>query len=346
MFRIIRFFVFEFILLIAVLGGSFCNELVRYGIAQGRGQLRIVMDARPVAEMLNNPAFPDSLKKKLRLIAEIRKYASDSLGMKQSDNYTTVYDQHGHPVLWTVTASEPFRLKPKEWSFPLLGSVSYKGFFDYKKGKKEAEELRSRGYDVDYGGVGGWSTLGWFKDPILSSMLTRNEGSIANLILHELTHGTIYLKSSVDYNENLASFIGDKGAEKFLLFKYGPESSQYKEYEQSKADRKVFNEYILNAAARLDSLYKTFPEGGNVMVKETKKMNLIADIVAGVDHLTLYHKRSYKAYVADALDEKNAFFMSFRRYDSKYEVFDKEFKEQYGANIKNYLQALIKREKG
>ncbi|MFI5148333.1 MAG: aminopeptidase [Bacteroidia bacterium] len=345
MFRILRFLVWEVFMLVIVLGGACYQELVRYGIAQGRGQLKIVMGARPVSEMLNTPAFPDSLKKKLRLIEEIRKYAVDSLGMKHSDNYTTVYDQHGHPILWTVTASEPFKLKPKEWHFPLLGSVSYKGFFDYKKGKKEADELRSRGYDVDYGGVGGWSTLGWFKDPILSSMLTRNEGSIANLILHELTHGTIYLKSSVDYNENLASFIGDKGAEKFLLYKYGLESIQYKEYETSKADRKVFNEYILHGAERLDSLYKTFSEGGNVKGKETKKMEMIEAIVDGVDKLELYHKRNYKSYVSDALDEKNAFFMSFRRYDSKYEVFDKEFKEVYGSNIKRYLQALVQREK-
>jgi predicted aminopeptidase len=345
MFRLLRFFVVELILLLLVAGGSCYNELVMYGIAQGRGQLRIVMDARPVSEMLNNPAFPDSLKKKLRLIAEIKQFATDSLGMKPSDNYSTVYDQRGKSVLWTITACEPFSLKAKEWSFPFLGNVSYKGFFDYKKGRKEADELKARGYDVDYGGVGGWSTLGWFKDPILSSMLTRNEGSIANLILHELTHGTIYLKSSVDYNENLASFIGDKGAERFLLYKYGAGSRPYLEYEQSKADRKVFNEYILHAAERLDSLYKTFPTGGSVVDKEMKKMTLIGEIISGVDKLELYHKRNYKAYVSDARDEKNAFFMSFRRYDSKYEVFDKEFKEQYGSDIRRYLEALVKREK-
>jgi predicted aminopeptidase len=345
MFRIIRFFLFELIMLLLVIGGILFNDLVLYGIAQGKGQLRIVTNTRPVEEVMKDPSFPDSLKKKLMLIKEIKQFATDNLGLKPSDNYSTIYDQHGKPVLWTITASEPFHLKAKEWYFPLLGSVSYKGFFDHQKGLTEAARLSAQGYDVDYGGVGGWSTLGWFKDPILSSMLTRNEGSIANLIIHELTHGTIYLKSSVDYNENLASFIGDKGAEQFLLHKYGQESNQYGEYEQSKADRKVFNEYVLHAAERLDSLYKTFPEGGSVMDKEIKKMALIETIIDGTGTLNLYHKRNYKAYMEDARQEKNAFFMSFRRYDSKYEVFEKEFKEQYQSNIKLYLQALVKREK-
>jgi predicted aminopeptidase len=343
MLKLIRFLLVDICMLILVVYVAVFSELVLYGLAQGKGQLRIISQVRPVEEVMKDPTFPDSLKKKLILIKEIRQYASDSLGLKPSSNYSTIYDQHGKPVLWTITASEPFRLKAKEWYFPFLGSVSYKGFFNYEKGKKEAALLEAKGYDVDYGAVSGWSTLGWFKDPILSSMLNRNPGQIANLIIHELTHGTVYVKSSVDFNENLASFIGDKGAERFLAFKFGSNSAEAEEYKRSKSDRKIYNAYVLQAAQKLDSLYRTFLPNESVMHKETKKMEFIYQTISGLNKLNLYHKKSYLAYTNDALIEKNAFFMSFRRYDSEYDVFDKEFREHYHSDIRLYIQALVKR---
>ncbi len=343
MFRIFRFLLFDVCMLALVLYCMIFNDLVLYGLAQGKGQLRVIMDVRKVEEVMRDPAFPDSLKKKLALINEIRQFASDSLGLKPSSNYTTIYDQHGKPVLWTITACEPFRLKAKEWNFPFLGTVSYKGFFNYEKGKKEAGELLEKGYDVDYGAVSGWSTLGWFRDPILSSMLGRNEGHIANLIIHELTHGTIYVKNRVDFNENLASFVGDKGAERFLAFKYGSHSKIAEEYQRSKSDRKIYNMYILQKAGQLDSLYKSFTPNQSVMQKEMKKMAFIYQTIEGLQAIPLYHKKSYTGYTHDALVEKNAFFMSFRRYDSEYDVFEKEFREQYHSDIRRYIEALVKR---
>src|SRR5688572_21409953 len=196
-------------------------DLLLYGIRQGRGQLNIVWNARPVDEFMKDPAFPDSLKARLRLIDEVRRYAIDSLGLKDTENYKTLYDQKGEEIMWVVTACEPFRLKAKEWDFPVLGSVPYKGFFNKKLALQLREELQREGWDVSIRNPGGWSTLGWFTDPILSKMLERSEGDLANLIIHEMSHSTIFVKDSVDFNENLSTFIGDRGAEKFLAYKYG-----------------------------------------------------------------------------------------------------------------------------
>ncbi|HEV7232298.1 MAG TPA: aminopeptidase [Bacteroidia bacterium] len=343
MFRLIRFVLSDALLLLLFLFLCAGNQLVLYGLAQGKGQLNIVMNTRQVSDVMKDPAFPDSLKQKLVLIQEVKKFATDSLGLKPSDNYSTIYEQHNKPALWTITASEPFKLKAKEWWFPFLGSVSYKGFFDYAKGKKEADQLVAEGYDVDYGPVSGWSTLGWFKDPILSGMLRRDAGHIADLIIHELTHGTIYLKNKVDFNENLANFIGDKGAERFLIYKYGIGSAEYQEYIHSKSDRRIYNEYILHAADQLDSLYRSFQDHQPLMEKEKKKMALIYETIAGLDKLPLYHKKGYQHYTQDAIQIKNAFFMSFRRYDSQYDVFEKEFREQCHSDIRFYIRMLIKR---
>ena len=97
---------------------------------------------------LSDPGFPDSLKLRLNLIDEVRKYAIDSLGLKDTRNYRTLYDQQGEEIMWVVMACEPFRLKPKEWKFPIVGSVPYKGYFDKEKAYTLKEELEDEGWDV------------------------------------------------------------------------------------------------------------------------------------------------------------------------------------------------------
>lgn len=336
----------EIILMLLLLYCLVWHNLVVYGIMQGEGQLSMVLKAETIDEVLADTSFADSLKQKLKLITEIKKFAVDSLGIKPSDNYTLVYNQHNKPILYTVSASEPFALKAKEWTFPFLGTVSYKGFFELQEAQKEMYQLKLNGYDIDIYSPSGWSTLGWFKDPILSSMLYKSEGQLANLIIHELTHGTIYIKNNVTYNENLANFIGDKGAQQFLAFKYGEESQQYKKYFQNKHDEQCYNDYILNRISGLDSLYKSFSPQETDITKRQKKLEYISSIALGVNQLPLHNKKAYFNYTLQAFAEGNAFFMAFSRYDSEYEKFEKEYTEKYNSSISNYLKELkIKYEK-
>lgn len=326
---------------LAFAGLSWQFESVVYGFSQLKGQLQIIWNARPVEEYLNNETVADSLKEKLLLVQEIRTYAIDSLGVNDSENYTTLYDQKGKPVLWAVTGSKPFAMEPKEWKFPFLGAFSYKGFFNYNKALAEQEQLKNQGYDTSVRPVGGWSTLGWFKDPILSNMLYRSEGELANLIIHELTHATLYVKNNVDFNENLASFIGGKGAEEFLKDKYGEQSVEYRNYLHSKKDRESFSAHILRGAAQLDSLYGTFD---SQMSKETKtqaKQSYIRQIVDKSDTLNLFQPQNYKWFTENN-DYNNAFFMSYIRYRSKQDNFEQEFAGKFNGNLKAYLQHLKK----
>ncbi|MCE9539579.1 MAG: aminopeptidase [Bacteroidetes bacterium] len=333
-------FSFEIVFLLIMLSSLIWNDMVIYGISQGKGQLTIVWNSQPIEEIVQDATFPDSLKQKLKLIIEIKKYAFDSIGINESDNYSTVYNQRNKPILLTVSACEPFSFKAKEWTFPFLGAVSYKGFFNKNEATKEILALKGKGYDVDVYSPSGWSTLGWFKDPILSNMLYKSEGQLANLIIHELTHGTIYVKNNVTFNENLANFIGDKGAEKFLIYKYGINSKQYTDYEQSKKDETCFKEYILKGTERLDSLYSTLFVTDTVEIKKQKKIKLIKEIVLGVNRLPLYKRKNYFNYSLQAFSEKNAFFMAFTRYDSQYEIFDKEYQKDHQSNLRNYLSFL------
>jgi predicted aminopeptidase len=326
-----------FLFLLTCLTMAACNfKLLRYGVSQGYGQLRIVLKAKPVGKVLEDPAFPDSLKGKLRFIQEVRRFAIDSLGVNDSKNYTTVYNQEGKYLLWVVTACEPYRFKPKLWSFPFVGDVPYKGFFDKKDAEKERDQLLAEHYDTEMGPVGGWSTLGWFRDPILSNMLFDSYGSIAELIIHELTHATIYVKDSADYNENLASFIGEKGALRFLTQKYGPGSEELEEYLGEIEDESTYSQSILQGTKRLDSLYRTFRDDTPKPVKDSLKAAMILSIKQDILSRPFYDT-AYFYRRARRIKFNNAYLMSFRRYEGKHGDFEELFRNVFKGNIRSFL---------
>jgi predicted aminopeptidase len=330
------------LLILLLAAGIYYHELVSYGWMQALGQVGMLMNVQDTDEILADPTFPDSLKAKIRLIEEIKKFGVDSLGLTPSQNYTTFYNQKGKPLIWVITASDRYRIKAFEWRFPILGAFPYKGFFDSTRAVSEKKLLMDQGMDADIGEVSAWSTLGYLKDPILSSMLLRKDGSLANLILHELTHGTLFVKNNLELNENLASFIGDLGAVKFLTQKYGPESPQLKAYEFSKKYNDAYSQHILRGITRLDSLYNTFgPDMTPNAGKDTLKKNMILRILSDSD--TLFGGkiafRKNKNFT-DAEIPNNAFFISYQTYRSKQNIFRQEFETKFGRDFKKYLAYL------
>ena len=273
-------------LVVLFLVALFYRGELAYGWMQAKGQLNILRKVTDVEDILESPTFPDSLKQRIRLIQEIKQFGVDSLGLNPSDNYTTFYDQHGKPILWVITAAPRYELEAREWRFPIIGAFPYKGFFDEQKANEEEAELIRQGYDTDINEVSAWSTLGYLKDPVLSSMLYRSEGSLANLILHEMTHGTLFVKGNLELNENLASFVGDAGAVRFLAQKYGPESKELKKYEFSKKYNDAYAQHVLRGATQLDSLYATFDDQKVDVRKDTLKRNLIRRIRDDCRHTT------------------------------------------------------------
>ncbi len=311
-------------------------SLISYGVGQGLGLLKIIREARPVEEFMRDPAFPDSLKTKLTLIAQARQFAIDSLGLNDTDNYKTMYDQHGEELMWVVMACEPFRLKEKRWDFPVIGSVPYKGFWDREKALREKESLEREDWDVAVRNPGGWSTLGWFSDPILTGMLRNSDGDLASLIIHEMVHATLYVKDSSDFNENLASFIGDRGAEVFLAKTYGDTSRQYRAFAFEDTGNRKVTEHMLRASQKLDSLYATFPENEMVAVKKEKKRAYIQRIVDTLDTLSLSDHRKWSKRFAKRLPN-NTYFMYFMTYESKHDT----MKDEWVTRFHRDLRAMI-----
>ena len=334
----------SYLLVILLIGSSILYwDLLSYGIAQARGQINIIRQARAIEEVLDDAAFPDSLKQKIRIIQEVRRFAIDSIGLKDSKNYTTLFDQEGKTLLWNLSACEPYSFTPKTWSFPFLGSFPYKGFFDLEKAREERDLLKLENYDTRIRPVGGWSTLGWFSDPILSNMLGRSEGRLADLIIHELTHSTLFIKDNIEFNENLASFIGERGAIQFLQSKYGTGSFEVEDYLMQDEDGENFTRQMLYSTQLLDSLYSTFDDFTPDSLKENKKNNLITEIVNAIDTIHFHNNRYY--HIFDNSHPNNAYFMSFLRYHSSEDSLSGILNSQYHGDLKSFIQGMIEHHK-
>lgn len=323
--------------LITLMLGILEIPLISYLLMQAGGQLEVLWNARAIDEVLNDETFDESIKGKIMYVKEVKHFADSALGLKSANLYTTIYDQKGEDILWNLSASKPFALESVEWNFPIVGSVSYKGFFNLKKAKIEEEDLMRQGYDTRIRPVNAWSTLGWFSDPILSKNLRRNKGSIAELFIHEITHANIFIKDSLSFNENLASFIGEQGAEQFVRVKFGAESMEYLTYVQSEHDVKKYTSHCLEGLKGLDSLYGTFHSSWSAIDKRKAKKNYILGWKSQLKSLVFFDCELYHNLFRNKLPN-NAFFMAFERYASKKEDFEIQLRQQFQGDLGAFVQ--------
>ena len=310
---------------------------------QLRGQLKVSLNAVPIEEALQDPKLTEAQKEKLAMIPKIREFAFSELGIKRNDNYTKFFLQDDNTRMWVVSACKPFVFEPYKWSFPIVGSFPYKGFFIKTKAQKERDRLDELNYDTRIGMAGGWSTLGWFNDPVLSGMLKRNEGSLAEVIIHELTHGSVFVKDSIEYNENLATFIGEKGALMYLGYVHSYERSQTEEYLNSESDYRKYATHMLAGANKLEVLYESFTENNSKEDKKLKKDELIENIISGIDTLGLHNPERYLKRFKDGKRPNNADFMSYKRYRDQQGDFEEMFQKQFQGDLKKMIAWLIEK---
>lgn len=331
-----------FILSILLLFLVFNYSAIIYGLQQGKGQAQLLWNSVEIERLKNDPNTSDSLLEKFALIEQIRKFAADSLGLSIKDNYTTFYDQKGKPILWTVTASPEFEIKPYQWHFPIAGSFPYKGFFDLEKAKAEEKLLQSQSYDTRINEVSAWSTLGWFKDPILSSMLERSTGKLAELIIHEATHSTIYLKDSIEFNENLASFIGRKGAEQFLqyYFKYKEFNEELISYQKQLKRSQLFRNIMRKSIRHLSEKYKTMEREIPISEKKALKQQWIDEMKADLQKSGYYENDSIAEIQIKKFHPNNAYFSGFSTYSNQSEDMDYLLNKKFNGNLRMMISSF------
>ena len=323
----------SFFLFIIFAFGAFNYQTSIYLIYQAKGQLSILLNTQDLQTFNKTSTLSLREKENIELVEKIKKYSIDSLDYLPTNNFTRIYNQNNTTTLWVITACKPYSFDPYKWKFPIVGNVTYKGFFKKELANKERMHLVANGYDVDIRGVSAWSTLGWFSDPLMSSMLIRSKGSLCNLLFHELFHATYYAPSSVDFNENIASFLAHKATIQFLQ----NDTKELNRYQQTQNDNFIFSNYMLRKKKQLEIYYKQIENKSNKWILKLKALQQIADSIEG---LPLHNKIKFIARKKDIINFKNAYFIDFQQYESMQDKLDSLFNKIYRGNLKKLVQDL------
>jgi len=308
-----------------------CGNLL-YLSKLGWHQSSIAFHSVPVQEVLENQELGHEVKGKIHFIQEVKRYGEEKLGLTKTKSYSKYFEVKG-PVLHVITASEKDGLQLYRWDFPITGKVTYKSFFTREDILKEKRSLEAKGYDTFVQQASAYSTLGWLKDPIFSSMVQRDEATLANLILHEMTHSTIYFKGQTDLNERIATFVGNQGAIDFLTDKYGKGSKEVAEAIHCQEDDFVFSRWIDQACLQLSDFYaKEISRDEKLRGREGLFHRLKEDFK---QTMASFKTESYKNF--EKVDINNAVLLAYRRYIHRLENFQALY-EQLGGDIRKVVE--------
>ena len=244
-------------------------------------------------------------------------------------------------VTYVVSASPKWKLEHHLWSFPLVGEVPYKGFYKESDAQEAEKELKDKNLDTYLRGVSAYSTLGWFNDPILSSMTRYQNHHLVNTIIHETVHATLYIKSSADFNERMAVFLGNKGTEIFYQRKEGASSTTLKQIQNENEDDKNFSQFISTEIKNLNDWYRQH-SGDNSSEEERKKhfSNIQENFKNNV--LPIMKTANYKNFPKTELN--NARLLLFKTYMQDLSDFQKLY-DLTDANFKEFLKCCEKLKK-
>lgn len=286
------------------------------------GQYGLISKRAPIEKLLRDPATSPALRDRLTKALEARRFASRELQLPDNGSYMT-YADLGRPfAVWNVFATPELSLRPHEWCYPFLGCQSYRGYFERERGEVLAAELRAEGLDVFVAGIGAYSTLGWFDDPILSTMRGADE-ELAGTIFHELAHQVEFVAGDTAFNESFATFVEQEGLRRYL--KEQPELSQAAERRQQL--RAAVVALILRSRERLEAIYASSAPDGEKRHRKGLEFERLrqqyADLRAGWGD-----DRSWDGWFAGDLN--NARLLPFGLYSRWVPAFAALFREQQG----------------
>ena len=229
-------------------------ENLRYYNQAINGQYQIVAGKRPINEVIADEKTPADLKQKLQRIVAIREYAQKELHLPANGQYNQYADVHRRFVVWNVYAAPEFSLEPKAWNFPIVGKATYRGYFSEKAARDYAEKLKKEGYDVHVGGVEAYSTVGWFRDPVLNTFVNNADVDLAETLFHELAHQTAFAKGDTDFNEAFATAVAEEGLRRWMLS--NTNSAGLENYRAELQHKEQFLRLIMDTRDELARLYE------------------------------------------------------------------------------------------
>src|SRR5262249_55579908 len=212
---------------------------------------------RSIVSMLTDSATPPAVASRLRLVLAARGFAEDSVGLRAEESFTTYSKLDRDTLVLVLSGAYRDQLKAKTWWFPIVGSVPYKGFFDFAAARQAARDLDAAGFDVYLRPSPAFSTLGWFNDPLLSTSLRADSIDLVDTIIHELTHNTFYAPDQAVFNESFANFVGARGSAWFFRTRGSPAAADVAEARW--ADEKTLSRFWDRLYRSVDSAFKAHP---------------------------------------------------------------------------------------
>jgi predicted aminopeptidase len=229
----------------------------RYLVRAAWAELGILARRQPITAIIANPATTPAIAAKLRLVLAARSFAAESIGLRARQSFTTYTRLDRDTLVLVLSGAYRDRLLPYTWWFPVVGRVPYKGFFDFSAARGAARVLDGRGFDAYLRPSPAFSTLGWFNDPLLSTSLRADTLSLANTVIHELTHNTFYAGGQTVFNESFANFVGARGSAWLFRTRGAPAAAN--EVDARWADEKILSQFWQQLYRTVDSAFAAHP---------------------------------------------------------------------------------------
>ncbi len=264
------------------------------------GQLELLRKREPIAEVIADPNIDPLLKSTLTRITEMRRFAVDELQLPSNDSYTTYVALDRPYVVWNVVATEEFSVDPQRWCFPFAGCVAYRGYFDKDAADRFANALAADGFDTHSGGSTAYSTLGYFADPVLSTMVNGGEAYVASLLFHELAHQKLYVKNDSAFSEAFAMVIEELGTERWLSQR--DMSADLERYRTRRERRAQFGELIATQQARLRAIYASGAPAAQLRLDKARAFEALRGDYATLKAGSWLGNTDYDAWFAQPLN--------------------------------------------
>jgi predicted aminopeptidase len=276
---------------------SGCQSLNYYG-QSAKGQWQILSQRQANAKVIANPASSPKLITQLQTIENIRLFAA-SLGLPTKGQYDTYVDIHRPYALWSVAATPELSLSAKTWCYFFVGCLSYRSFFEQTLAENFEQQLKTEGFDTYLSRVTAYSTLGWFRDSVLSSFVNKSETELAELLFHELAHQVVYAKGDPMFNESFADVVAEAGLRRYLVGR----ADGFQQIALRKKRQQQFAQLVLDYRQQLHTVYRSSISDND---KRQQKQALLAALRQSYQQLKDEQWQGYKAYDAWFVELTNA----------------------------------------
>jgi predicted aminopeptidase len=309
---IYRFLIY--LLLISVLAA--CSG-PGYYIQAISGQWKLMHARQDIQSLLSDPATTPELATQLETAEQIKTFAQSELDLPSNGSYSSYVEIDGDALVWNVVATPEFSLEPKKWCFPVAGCVPYRGFFKQKKADDSAEKLRNKSMDVIVSPATAYSSLGWFNDPLLSTMLSGSDVRLAAYLFHELAHQRLYVKNDGLFNEGYASFVEERGIMAWLVF--DQRHADLQDWQQLQTVSEDFKGLVRQVRSELVDVYFS---DGTANAKRGQKKEIYDSLLISLEKLSKEKwqgKRYYRSWFEGPLN--NAKLALYNTYEGSHCAF-------------------------